>query len=113
MPVFLTTPAEADQWLEADTPMRWRCNGRCPSMSCESLRNKTRRRVRAVIRIAITPAAFETMAATLPLGSVGFEREADAKDERMVWLEAAVVDRLAALCGPGESCSDVISLEAP
>ena len=31
-----------------------------------------------MIRIAITPAAFEAISATLPLGSVGFEREPDA-----------------------------------
>jgi hypothetical protein len=30
------------------------------------------------------PAAFEAIAATLRLGSVGFEREADAKGERQV-----------------------------
>jgi hypothetical protein len=27
MPVILTTPAEIDLWLEAETPRRWRCNG--------------------------------------------------------------------------------------
>ena len=41
-------------------------------------------------------------------GSVVFEPEADAKGERMVWIEAAVVDRLATMRGPGESYSDVI-----
>ena len=45
---------------------------------------------------------------TLPLGSVGFERDVGAKGERMIWVEAAVVDRLIALRGPGESYSDVI-----
>jgi predicted CopG family antitoxin len=39
---------------------------------------------------------------------VVFEPEADAKGERMVWIEAAVVDRLATMRGPGESYSDVI-----
>jgi hypothetical protein len=38
-----------------------------------------------MIRIAITEAAFEAIAATLPLGSVSFERQADAKGER-VWF---------------------------
>jgi hypothetical protein len=61
-----------------------------------------------LIRISITSAAFEAIAATLPLGSVSFEREAGAKGERMVWLAAPVVDRLTALRGPGESYSDVI-----
>jgi hypothetical protein len=46
-----------------------------------------------MIRIAITPAAFEAIAATLPLGVVGFEREADAKGEWEIRLEAAIVDR--------------------
>jgi len=43
------------------------------------------------IRISIISAAFEAIAATLPLGSVGFEPELDAKGERMIWLEPAVV----------------------
>ena len=61
-----------------------------------------------MIRIAITLAAFEAIAATLPLGSVGYEPQLNEKGERLVWLEAAVVDRLAAMRGPGESYSDVI-----
>jgi hypothetical protein len=63
----------------------------------------------ALIRIAITPAAFEAIAATLPLGSVGFEPQTNAKGERLIWLEAAVVNRLAAMRGPGEDYSDVIT----
>ena len=39
---------------------------------------------------------------------VGFERQPNEKGERLVWLEAAVVDKLAAMRGPGESYSDVI-----
>jgi hypothetical protein len=61
-----------------------------------------------MIRLSITPAAFEAIAATLPLGSVGYERAPNAKGERLIWLEAAVVDRLTAMRGPGESYSDVI-----
>ena len=61
-----------------------------------------------MIRIAITPAAFEAIAATMPLGSVAVEPKVDAKGERQIWLEPRVVDRLAALRGPGESYSDVI-----
>ena len=45
-----------------------------------------------MIRIAITPAAFEAIAATLPLGSIGYEAEPNAKGERLIWLEEAVVD---------------------
>jgi hypothetical protein len=61
-----------------------------------------------MIRIAITAAAFEAIKATLPLGSVGFEPEPDAKGERYVWLEEGWVNKLSALRGPGESYSDVI-----
>ena len=43
-----------------------------------------------MIRIAITPAAFDAIAATLPLGSVGYEREPDEKGERRIWVGAAV-----------------------
>jgi hypothetical protein len=35
-----------------------------------------------MIRIAITEAAFDAIAATLPLGSVGFDREFTVKGER-------------------------------
>jgi hypothetical protein len=60
-----------------------------------------------LIRIAITAEAFEAIAATLPLGSVGYE-PADAKGERMAWLDPAIVSRLRATRGPGESYSEVI-----
>jgi hypothetical protein len=61
-----------------------------------------------MIRIAITPAAFEAIAATLPLGSVGYENATNEKGERLIWLEPNVVDRLKAMRRPGESYSDVI-----
>jgi hypothetical protein len=53
-----------------------------------------------MIRIAITSAAFEAIAATLPLGSVGYENQTNEKGERMICLKA--------MRGPGESYSDVI-----
>jgi hypothetical protein len=61
-----------------------------------------------VVRIAITQAAFDAIAKTLQLGSVGFENKVNEKGERLIWLEANVVDRLRHLRGPGESDSDVI-----
>ena len=61
-----------------------------------------------MIRIAITPAAFEAIAATLALWSVGYENKTNEKGERLIWLKPHVVDRLRALRGPGESYSDVI-----
>jgi hypothetical protein len=43
----------------------------------------------------------------LPLGSVGYEAQPNAKGERLIWLEASpIADRLAALHGPGESYSE-------
>ena len=61
-----------------------------------------------MIRIAITVEAFDAITATLPLGSVGYEKELNAKGECSIWLEPNVVNRLRAIRGPGESYSDVI-----
>ena len=60
-----------------------------------------------MIRIAITQAAFDAIASTLPAGSVTFEIEATEGDH-FVWLSPNVVDRLRFLRGLGESYSDVI-----
>ena len=43
-----------------------------------------------MIRIAVTAEAFAAIAATLPLGSDGYEREPDEKGERLIWVGAAV-----------------------
>jgi hypothetical protein len=61
-----------------------------------------------MVRIAISQAAFEAIAKTLPLGSVGYENATNEKGERLIWLEPSMVDRLRAMRGPGESWSDVI-----
>ena len=61
-----------------------------------------------MIRIAITEAAFDAVAATMPLGSVAYEAQLDAQGQRLIWLEARVLDKLTALRGHGESYSDVI-----
>jgi hypothetical protein len=61
-----------------------------------------------MVRIAITQAAFDAIARTLPFGSTGYENATNDKGERYVWLPRAVVDRLWALRGPGESFSEVI-----
>jgi hypothetical protein len=66
------------------------------------------RRPIPMIRIAVTPAAFDAIAATLPLGSAAHEAEVTAKGERLIWLEDSMADRLGAMRGPGESYSDVI-----
>jgi hypothetical protein len=61
-----------------------------------------------MIRIAITQAAFEAIARTLPFGRVGYENKIDEEGRRLIWLDRAVVDRLRAMRGAGESYSDVI-----
>jgi hypothetical protein len=61
-----------------------------------------------MVRIAISEAAFDAIAKTLPLGSVGYENKVNERGERLIWLDLAVVDRLRAMRGPGESFSDVI-----
>jgi hypothetical protein len=61
-----------------------------------------------MIRIAISQAAFDAIASTLALGSVGYENKIDEEGRRLIWLDQAVVDRLRSLRGAGESYSDVI-----
>ena len=61
-----------------------------------------------MIKIAITEAAFEALARTLPLGTVAFEQNLNPQGQRYVWLEPNTVNRLKAMRGPGESYSDVI-----
>jgi hypothetical protein len=58
--------------------------------------------------LAISVEAFEAMARTLPVGSVGFENRTNEREEKLIWLDRAVVDRLRSLCGPNESYGDVI-----
>ena len=60
-----------------------------------------------VIRLAIGAAAYAAIAAIL-LGSVGVEQQRAPNGDYFIWLDPAVVNRLAAMRGPGESCSDVI-----
>jgi hypothetical protein len=61
-----------------------------------------------VIRIAITPAAFDAVVATLALGTVAVEPERAQGGSVHIWLDPRVLARLKALRGPGESYSDVI-----
>jgi hypothetical protein len=42
-----------------------------------------------MVRIAISQAAFDAIAKTLPLGSVGYENATNEKGERLIWLERA------------------------
>jgi hypothetical protein len=61
-----------------------------------------------MISTVITEEAFEAIKATMPLGSVGFEKEVNAKGERTIWLAPNVLDKLKAMRGPVETYSDVI-----
>jgi hypothetical protein len=61
-----------------------------------------------MIRIAINPAAFDAICATLAVGSVAVESEPNERGERYVWLDPPVVNRLTAMRRPGESHSDMI-----
>ena len=54
-----------------------------------------------MIRIAITLAAYDAVCATMPLGSVAVEPEASERGERLIWLEAAMADRLCAIARTG------------
>jgi hypothetical protein len=61
-----------------------------------------------MIRISISVAAFEALAATSPLGIVGCESELTPNGERLIWLEERWVNKLDALRMPGESYSDIV-----
>ena len=60
-----------------------------------------------MIRIAITTAAFEAIAATLP-GNVGYENKRAPNGDWYVWLDHAAVAKLKFERYPGESFSDTI-----
>ena len=61
-----------------------------------------------MVRIAISQAAFDAIAATLPLGSTGYENAVNERGERLIWLERRMLDKLNSYRRPGESYSDVI-----
>jgi hypothetical protein len=61
-----------------------------------------------MVRIAISQAAFDAIASTMALGSLGYENQTNEKGEGLIWLDHATVAKLKAMCGPGESYSDVI-----
>ena len=61
-----------------------------------------------MIRIAISQAAFETIARTLPLSTVSFENKIDENGDRLIWIERRMLDKLRSHRRAGESYSDVI-----
>jgi hypothetical protein len=69
---------------------------------------KQLRAISPLVRIAISQKAFDSIAATLPFGRVGYENEVDANGARLIWLPPDFIAKLRYLRGPGESYSDVI-----
>jgi hypothetical protein len=69
-----------------------------------------RRQVREprMVRIAISQAAFDAIASTLPPGSTGYENAVDEQGRRLIWLERRMLDKLNSYRRAGESYSDVI-----
>jgi hypothetical protein len=61
-----------------------------------------------MIRIAITAAAFDAIAKSLPFGSVMYEAKTTSDGERFIWLERLALSKLHALRQPGEGYSEVI-----
>jgi hypothetical protein len=66
-----------------------------------------RLRSEAMIRIALSDAAYDAIASTLPKGSARWPMQRDG-DQCFIQVEAAVVDRMRAMRRPGESYSAVI-----
>ena len=60
-----------------------------------------------MIRIALSEAAFDAIASTLPKGAARWPMQRQG-DQCFIQVEAAVVDRLRAIRRPGEIYSDVI-----
>ena len=61
-----------------------------------------------MIRIAISQAAFDAIAATMALGSVGYENKTDEQGQRLIWLDSGWSTGCAPCAVRGESYSDVI-----
>jgi hypothetical protein len=60
-----------------------------------------------MIRVALTDAAFDAIASTLPKGAARWPMQRD-QGQCFIQVEAAVVDRMRAMRRPGESYSPVI-----
>jgi hypothetical protein len=60
-----------------------------------------------MIRIALSDAAYDAIASTLPKGSARWPMQRDG-DQCFIQVEAAVVDRMRAMRRPGEGYSAVI-----
>jgi hypothetical protein len=61
-----------------------------------------------MVRIVISQAVFDAIAATMHLGNVGYENATNERGEKLIWLPRDVVAPLRAMRGAGESYSAVI-----
>jgi hypothetical protein len=61
-----------------------------------------------MIRVALTNAAYDAIALTLPKGAARWRMQRD-RGQCFIQVEAAGVDRMRAMRRPGESYSQVIS----
>jgi hypothetical protein len=80
--------------------------GATPSPPLASVEARTY--IAGMVRLSINPAAFDAIAATMPLGSAGFENARDSNGDWLIWLPHDVLAKLNRLRGPGESYSDAI-----
>ncbi len=60
-----------------------------------------------MVRIGIMRAAYDAIAATLPLGSVGYETKRTETGKVSIWLERRALYRLAAAPGEGTARSSL------
>jgi hypothetical protein len=60
-----------------------------------------------MIRVALTDAAFDAVATTLPKGAARWPMQRD-RGQCFIQVEAAVIDRMRAIRRPGESYSRVL-----
>jgi hypothetical protein len=87
----------------------------CPSTDCSRRQSAVsaiklplgRSQVAQMIRIALTDAAYDVIASTLPKGAARWPMQRD-RGQSFIQVEAFVVDRMRAMRRPGESYSEVI-----
>jgi hypothetical protein len=60
-----------------------------------------------MIRVALTDAAYDAIASTLPKGAARWPMQRD-QGQCFIQVEAAVIDRMRAIRKPGESYSHVL-----
>jgi hypothetical protein len=56
-----------------------------------------------MVRIAISEAAFDSLAETLPFGSVGYENAVDDKGNRLIWGSPDPLAKLKACAAPARA----------